>query len=154
MDGLFGGPKLGWVKAGRDEKPFTGFHPNSRGGRGGTREGKFWSTDIRYRFRDVGDIQGMPGLEDVEDRGEGPFSDDEESSSDDEETAEGKSYDSPSAVLGSGERQVRGGVQIDTPSPKLGPQLGGAPSGEEDLGGGLQGRQSSPSPGQHRWGLV
>ena len=86
----------------------------------------------------------MPGLEDVEDRGEGPFSDDEESSSDDEEAAEGKSYDSPSAVLGSGERQVRGGVQIDTPSPKLGPQLGGTPPREEDLEGGS--RDVSPAP--------
>ena len=72
-------------------------------------------------------LEDMPGLKDVEDRGEGPFSEDEESSSDDEETAEGKSYNSPSAVLGSGERQVRGGMQIGTPSPKPGPQSRGTP---------------------------
>ena len=63
---------------------------------------------MRYRFKDVKDVEDMPDLVDVEDRGEGPSSDDEESSSDDEEAAEGESYDSPSAVLGSGERQVRG----------------------------------------------
>ena len=79
----------------------------------------------------------MPGLEDVEDRGEGPFSDDEEAD-------EGKSYDSPSAVLGSVERQVRGGMQIGTPSPKPGPQSRGTPPREEDLEGGF--RDDSPAP--------
>ena len=67
-----------------------------------------------------------------------------DSSSDDEGPGEGGGpgppppgpQPSPSAVLGLGERQVRGGVQIGTPSPKIGPHLGGAPSGEEDLGGG------------------
>ena len=57
----------------------------------------------------------MPDLADVEDSGGESSSGDEESSSDDEEADEGESRDSPSAVLGSGERQVRGDVNIATP---------------------------------------
>ena len=83
----------------------------------------------------------MPGLMDAEDI-------DGESSSDgkddDEETVEDESCDSSSAVLGSGERQDRGGVRTDTPSLNSGPQIGGTPPREEDLEGGS--RDDSPAP--------
>ena len=83
----------------------------------------------------------MPGLVDAKDMDGESSSDGED---DEEEADKDESHDSPSAVLGSGERQVRGGVRMDTPSLNLGPQIGGTPPREEDLEGGP--RDVSPAP--------
>ena len=101
---------------------------------------QFGATDIRFRHLgekgasgaqgDFGDFKNMPGLVDAEARDEEAPSDSEE---DDEEADKDESHDSSSAVLGPCEGQDRGGVQKDTPSLNIGPQIAGALPREEEL---------------------
>ena len=100
----------------------------------------------------------MPDLVDAEDPGKASPSEDDDSTSDDQGTDEGESCDSPSAVLGPGEWQVRGDVNgVTSPlisggqglvpghvHPPGHPLPGPGPPEEEDSEG--DSRDPSPAP--------